>query len=126
LPEIWEEFLFILGEEAQWEAVDGQLNSCGGEDEGAPRVLPYLKRLVECSGEGIKIRGVRGGGGGSVGDGQRDGASGVDSSRETQGEAAVGLAEDASSDVRKGSGNGGSVWMWVGGLARSKEASLGS
>jgi len=58
------------------------LNGCGGEDEGAPGVVPYREGLVEDPGEGVEVRGVRGGGSGLVGDGQRDGATRVDSSGE--------------------------------------------
>jgi len=79
---------------------------------------------VEGPGGGVEVWGVRGGWGALVGDGQGDGASTVDSSRETQGEEAVGHAEDASSDLRKGSGNAESVWVRGRGLARGKEASL--
>jgi len=43
------------------------LNSCGGEDKGAPGVLTYRERLVECPCEGVEIWGVGGGGGGLVG-----------------------------------------------------------
>jgi len=85
------------------------LNSCGGEDEGAPGVVPYWEGLVEGPGEGVKVRGVRGGGGGFVGDGQRDGATRVNSSGEAEGEEAVRFAEDASGDVGKGSSNGESI-----------------
>jgi len=65
------------------------LNGCRGEDKGAPGVFPYRERLVEGPCEGVEIWGVGGGGGCLVGDGQGDGASMVDSSRETQGEEAV-------------------------------------
>jgi len=47
LPDIWEEFLFILGEETEGEAVNSQLNGCGGEDEGAPGVFSHREGLVE-------------------------------------------------------------------------------
>ena len=43
LPEIWEEFLFILGEEAERKGVYRQLYSCGGKDELGPGVSPTGK-----------------------------------------------------------------------------------
>jgi len=49
--------------------VNGELNSCRGEDKGTPRVFPYRERLVKGPGEGVEVWGVRGGGGGRVGDG---------------------------------------------------------
>jgi len=87
------------------------LNGSGGEDEGAPGVVPYWEGLVEGPGEGVEVRGVRGGGGGFVADGQRDGATWVNSSGEAKGEEAVRFAEDVSGNVRKGSGNSESVWV---------------
>jgi len=65
------------------------LNRCRGEDKGTPRDFSYWERLVKGPGEGVEVWGVRDGGGGLVGDGYGDGASRVDSSRETQGEEAV-------------------------------------
>jgi len=89
LLDIWEEFLFILGEETKGEAVNRWLDGSGGKDEGAPGVFTYWERLVESPGEGVEIGGVRGGGGGFVGDGQGDGATRVDSSSEAKREEAV-------------------------------------
>jgi len=89
LPDIWEEFLFILVEETQGEAVNGKLNGSRGEDEGAPGVLAYWEGLILGPGEGVEVGGVRGGWGGFVGDGQGDGASRIDSSGEAKGEEAV-------------------------------------
>ena len=89
-------------------------------------VLTYWEGLVEGPGEGVEVGGVRGGGGGFVGDGQRDGATSVDSSGEAKGEEAVRYAKDASGDVGKSSGNGESVRVRGRGLARRKEASLGT
>ena len=60
-----------------------------GENEGAPGVFTYWEGLVEGPGEGVKIWGVRGGGGGFVGDGQGDRAARVDGCREAKGEEAV-------------------------------------
>ena len=97
-----------------------------GEDEGAPGVFAYWEGLIEGPGEGVEIWGVGCCGGGFVGDRQGDGASRVDSGGEAEGEKAVGFAEDGSGDVRKGGSNGENVWVRGGGLARSKEASLGT
>jgi len=58
LPDIWKEFLFIVGEEAYWKAVNGQLNGCKGEDKSAPGVFAYRERLVEGPGEGIEVWGI--------------------------------------------------------------------
>ena len=102
------------------------MNGGRGEDQGAPGVFAYWERLIEGPGERVEVGGVRGSGCGFVGDGQGDGATRVDSSREAKREEAVRFAEDASGDVRKGSGNGKSVWVRGGGLARSKKASLGT
>jgi len=102
------------------------LDGRGGEDKGAPGVVSYWEGLVEGPGEGVEVRGVRGGGGGFVGDGQRDGATRVNGSSKAKGEEAVSFAEDASGDVGKGSSNGESVWVRGRGLARSKKASLGT
>ena len=98
----------------------------GGEDEGAPGIFSYREGLVEGPGQGVEVGGVRSGGGGLVSDGQRDGATRVNSSGEAEGEEAVRFSEDASGDVGKSSGNFGSVWVRGRGLARSKEASLGT
>ena len=65
------------------------MNGSGGENEGAPGVFTYWEGLIEGPGEGVEVGGVRGGGGGLVGNGQGDGASRVDSSREAKGEEAV-------------------------------------
>jgi len=97
-----------------------------GRGRGCPRVVSYWEGLVEGPGEGVEVRGVRGGGGGFVGNGQRDGATRVNGSGEAKGEEAVRFAEDASGDVGKGSSNGVSVRVRGRGLARSKEALLGT
>jgi len=102
------------------------LNGSGGEDEGTSGVFTYWEGLIGGPGEGVEVRGVGGGAGGLVGDGQRDGATRVDSSREAKREEAVRFAEQASGDVRKSSGNGESVWVRRRGLARSNELSLGT
>jgi len=65
------------------------LDGCGGEDEGALGVFTYCERLIEGPGEGVDIGGVRGGGGGLVGNSQGNGAPRVDSSGEAKGEEAV-------------------------------------
>ena len=58
MPDIWEEFLFILGEEAKGEAMNGKLNGSRGEDEGAPGVFAYREGLIEGPGEGVEVGGV--------------------------------------------------------------------
>jgi len=65
------------------------LNGSRGEDEGAPGVFTYWEGLIEGRGEGVEVGGVRGGGGGLVGNGQGDGATRVDTSGEAKGEEAV-------------------------------------
>ena len=61
------------------------MNGGGGEDEGAPGVLTYWVGLIEGPGERVEVWGVGGGGGGFVGDCQRDGATRVNSSGEAKG-----------------------------------------
>jgi len=102
------------------------LDGSGGEDKGAPGVFTYRERLIEGPGEGVEVGGVGGGGGCFVSHCQGDGTTRVDSSREAKREEAVRLAEDTSSDIRESSGNGESVWVRGRGLARGKEASLGT
>jgi len=50
LPEIWEEFLFILGEETERDGMYCQLYGGGGKDKKSPGVLPtgedWLSALV--------------------------------------------------------------------------------
>ena len=87
------------------------MNGCGGEDEGAPGVVPYWEGLVKGPGEGVEVRRVRGGRGGFVGDCQRDRAMRVNSSGEAEREEAVRFSEDASGDVWKGGSNGEGVWV---------------
>ena len=41
----------------------GSLDGRGGEDEGAPGVFTYWEGLIEGPSEGVKVGGVRGGGG---------------------------------------------------------------
>ena len=75
LPEIWEEFLLILGEETDREGVDGQLYRHRGEDKLCPGVFANWKRLVEGPGEGLEVGGVGRGRSSLVGDGEGDGSS---------------------------------------------------
>jgi len=60
-----------------------------GRGQGCTRGFTYREGLIEGPGEGVKVGGVRGGGGGFVGDGQGDGATRVDSSGEAEGKVAV-------------------------------------
>ena len=61
------------------------MNSCRGEDEGAPGVFTHGKGLVESPDEGVEVRGVRRGRGGLGCDGKGDGASRVDSREKPKG-----------------------------------------
>jgi len=58
LLEIWEVFLFILGEEMERESMYGQPYGGGGEEELGSGVFTHRKGMVEGPGKGFKVGGV--------------------------------------------------------------------
>jgi len=124
LPEIWEEFLFVLGEQGEREGVYCQLDGGGGVDKKSPGVFAHRERLVECPGAGVAVGGVGRGGCGLVCDSEGDCPADVHQGRETKREKAVGVAKDMSSDVRECCCNGWGIWVRGWSLAGSEETSL--
>jgi len=58
LPQIGEQFLFILGDETEREGLNGQLYGGGAEPELCPGVFTHGDGLVEGPDKGLKVGGV--------------------------------------------------------------------
>jgi len=102
------------------------LHSCRSEDQGAPGVFTHRERLVECPGNGDKVWGVGPCRSGLVGDREGDCPTWVAGGREAEREETIRVAKHVSGDSREGGGDSGSVRVRGGGLARSKETTLGT
>ena len=126
LPQIWEEFLFILRKELEWEDVYGWLYSSRGKDKKGPGVFSHREGLVEGPCEGVEVGSVGRGGCCLVGDSEEDSSRGFHRRRETKREEAFGLAKKASSEVGEGCCHGGVVWVRGWGLPGGEESSLGT
>ena len=125
LREAGEEVLRVFGEEGNGEGVDGELGLVGGEAEGQPGRLAHWERFVELGGESVEIGCEGGSGSRRVRDEEGDRPTIVDLGRDREGEDAVRIPEDTSSNVGEGGCDHGRLLVLGGGGTRSVESSFG-
>jgi len=104
--------------------VDGELDFVWGEAEGQPGRVSHRERLVKLCRKCVEVGCEGSSRGGRVRDEKSDRASLVDLGSDCEGEGAVRILKDTSSDIWEGGCDQGGLFMFRGGGSRSVKSSF--